>query len=148
MKISAKGRYGLSAMIYLAFHAGTSASVTLLKISENLQISKIYLEQVFALLKKAGLVNSIKGSGGGYQLSREASLITAYDILDAIEITLFAQTEAALPASGAHINDALDSLLWEKLDAAMRDTLRNVYLSELVDGALASKQGSDYMYFI
>ncbi|MEA5002839.1 MAG: Rrf2 family transcriptional regulator [Christensenella sp.] len=148
MKISAKGRYGLSAMIYLAFHAGTSKSATLLKISENLDISKIYLEQVFSLLKKAGLVSSIKGSGGGYQLSREASLITAYDILDAIEVTLFEKTEPALPDKGAHINEALDSLLWDRLDTAMRDTLRSVHLSELVDSALASKQGGDYMYFI
>ena len=55
MKISAKGRYGLSAMIYLAFHAGTSKYVTVLRISENLDISKIYLEQVFSLLKKRAL---------------------------------------------------------------------------------------------
>lgn len=148
MKISAKGRYGLSAMIYLAFHAGTSKYVTVLKISENLDISKIYLEQVFSLLKKAGLVSSVKGSGGGYQLSRDASLITAFDILDAIEVTLFEAAEPALNEKGAHINNALNSLLWDKLDGAVRDTLRSVHLSELMECALASKQGGEYMYFI
>ena len=61
MKISAKGRYGLAAMTYLARNYASGAPITIISISEKLGISKIYLEQVFSLLKRANLVNSIKG---------------------------------------------------------------------------------------
>ena len=69
MKISAKGRYGLAAMTYLARNYAAGTPITIVSISEKLGISKIYLEQVFSLLKRARLVNSIKGSQGGYQLA-------------------------------------------------------------------------------
>ena len=88
MKISAKGRYGLAAMIVLARSYESSSPVTIISISEHLGISKIYLEQVFSLLKRSKLVNSIKGSQGGYQLSRHPREITAYEILSSIEISL------------------------------------------------------------
>ena len=78
MKISAKGRYGLAAMTYLARNYASGSPVTIVSISEKLGISKIYLEQVFSLLKRARLVNSIKGSQGGYQLSRAPREITPY----------------------------------------------------------------------
>ena len=86
MKISAKGRYGLAAMTYLARNYASGSPVTIVSISEKLGISKIYLEQVFSLLKRARLVNSIKGSQGGYQLSRAPREITPYDILSSIEL--------------------------------------------------------------
>ena len=88
MRISAKGRYGLAAMAYLAHSYNNGAPVTIIRISEKLGISKIYLEQVFSLLKRAGLVHSLKGSQGGYQLSRRPGEISAYDILSAIELGL------------------------------------------------------------
>lgn len=62
MKISAKGRYGLAAMTYLARNYASGSPVTIVSISEKLGISKIYLEQVFSLLKRARLVNSIKAA--------------------------------------------------------------------------------------
>ena len=88
MKISAKGRYGLAAMTCLAQNFASGSPITIISISEKLGISKIYLEQVFSLLKRAQLVNSIKGSQGGYQLSREPREISAYDILSSIELSL------------------------------------------------------------
>ena len=63
MKISAKGRYGLAAMTYLARNYEAGTPITIISISEKLGISKIYLEQVFSLLKRARLVNSIKQPG-------------------------------------------------------------------------------------
>ena len=81
MRISSKGRYALVSMIYMARRFDSKGFITVASISERFGISKIYLEQVFALLKKGGLVISTKGSQGGYQISRSPSEITAYDIL-------------------------------------------------------------------
>ncbi|MEA4853000.1 MAG: Rrf2 family transcriptional regulator [Christensenella sp.] len=148
MRISAKGRYGLSAMIFLAQNENQNRCVAVLAISEKLGISKIYLEQVFALLKKANLVTSIKGANGGYQLSRRADEITAFDILSAIESTLFETTENALPPQASHINSALDTLLWKKLDESVKECLISVSLADLAAQALLNEQKGNFMYFI
>jgi len=147
MKISAKGRYGLSAMIYLAQFA-TENCATVLKVSEDLGISKVYLEQVFALLKKSNLVFSIKGSSGGYQLSHSPEKITAFDILNAIEITLFEPTEAITAKNSSCVDHALQSLLWDELDNTVKHFLSTITLSELLVEAQKNQQGKDFMYFI
>ena len=67
---------------------GFGGDFPVLKISEA-GVSKIYLEQVFSLLKRDGLVNSIKGAQGGYQLSRPAEEISVYDILSVAELSMF-----------------------------------------------------------
>ena len=97
MKISAKGRYGLAAMAYLARNFESGTPVTIISISERLGISKIYLEQVFSLLKRSQLVRSIKGSQGGYQLMRPPGNITAFDVLSAIELGLMEKAGTASP---------------------------------------------------
>lgn len=148
MRISVKGKYGLSAMVYLAQNASTNDCVTVLRISEELGISKIYLEQVFSLLKKAELVNSIKGSSGGYQLSRPAEKITSFEILNAIENSLFEETEAITSEKASHINSALTFLLWNELDNVVKEFLSSVTLSKLASEATKNRQGIDFMYFI
>lgn len=70
MRISAKGRYALAAIISMAQQYNSGEHITVISISEKLGLSKIYLEQVFALLKKAEIVSSAKGAQGGYQLTR------------------------------------------------------------------------------
>ncbi|MEM1485484.1 Rrf2 family transcriptional regulator [Oscillospiraceae bacterium PP1C4] len=148
MRISAKGRYGLSAMIYLAQNSETTECISVLKVSEFLGVSKIYLEQVFALLKKADLVVSIKGSSGGYQLSRSSDHITSFEILNAIEVTLFEATENALSDSASYINTTLESMLWSKLDEKVKGFLNTVTLSDLVTESSKNQNGIEYMYFL
>jgi Rrf2 family protein len=96
MRISSKGRYGLASMISIAQLGSGGEAVTVISVSEKLGISKIYLEQVFSLLKRSKLVTSIKGAQGGYQLSKTPDKITAYDILHAVEVSLFEKTEESV----------------------------------------------------
>ncbi len=72
MRISAKGRYGLAAMITIALESQDNECIPVILIAEKLGLSKIYLEQVFALLKRGQLVDSVKGAQGGYRLRRAA----------------------------------------------------------------------------
>ena len=83
MRISAKGRYALAAVISMAQQYHSGEFITLISISEKLGISKIYLEQVFSLLKRGELVTSVKGAQGGYQLARIPRQISALDVLTA-----------------------------------------------------------------
>lgn len=148
MRISSKGRYGLAAMISVAQLGSTGEFVTVISIAEKLGISKIYLEQVFSLLKRSKLVTSIKGSQGGYQLTRPSDRITVLEILQAVEISLFEKTERSVSDAAIEIEASLKNLIWDNLDNAIDAALRKVSLGDLVTEAAKSKGGEDFMFYI
>ena len=86
MKLSTKGRYAMIALVDLAIE-GQKGLVSLGGIAERQDISLAYLEQLFVKLRRAGLVASVRGPGGGYHLARPASEIRVSDILEAVEVT-------------------------------------------------------------
>lgn len=105
MKLSTKGRYGLRAMIDLAVYS-EKEPVSIQSIADRQNISERYLEQLMASLKKEGLVKSIRGANGGYQLARPAIGISVGDILRALEGDLRAVT---CPANGEEGNGGAES---------------------------------------
>lgn len=147
MKISAKGRYALASMIYIAQVVPQGENITLATLSDALDISKIYLEQVFAQLKRQGLVNSIKGAQGGYQLAKPAAQITAYDILSATENTLFEAVDATVSQSAPGIEDAMQSMLFNPLNKSVKSTLQGVTLQDIVD-EIQRNSSEAYMYYV
>lgn len=147
MKISAKGRYGIAAMVFLARNYDASAPITIISISEHLGISKIYLEQVFSLLKRSRLVNSIKGSQGGYQLARHPREITAYDILSSIEISLIEKAGPATEKMEA-LNRMLSRQVFDVLDQSILETLRAITLEDLLTALNSEETDDSLMYFI
>ncbi len=148
MRISSKGRYGLAAMISVAQLGSTGEFVTVISIAEKLGISKIYLEQVFSLLKRSKLVTSIKGSQGGYQLSKPPEKITVLEILQAVEISLFEKTERSVSNEAMEIESSLKNLIWDNLDNAVVTTLGKVTLGDLVTEADKAKNGEEFMFYI
>ena len=148
MRISSKGRYGLAAMISVAQMGSGGEFVTVISIAEKLGISKIYLEQVFSLLKRSKLVTSIKGSQGGYQLSRPSNKISAYDILQAVETSLFEKTERSVSDASMEIENALNSLIWDNMDSALAKVLKSVSLDDLVTESERTKLDDQFMFYI
>lgn len=148
MRISSKARYGLASMISMAQNYKSGDTITIVSISERLGISKIYLEQVFSLLKRAELVNSIKGAQGGYQLARAPEEITAEDILTAIEISLFEKTEQSVSENEAPIEKSMHNLVWDKLDDSVSQALRHVTLKDLTEEAERNRPENDIMFYI
>ncbi len=84
MKISTKGRYGLEAMVDLAIH-GTQSCVNIKSIAARCEISEAYVLQIFLELRRAGIIDSIRGAQGGYVLAKEPSHITVNMVLTALE---------------------------------------------------------------
>jgi Rrf2 family iron-sulfur cluster assembly transcriptional regulator len=84
MKLSTKGRYAVMAMVDIGQN-GEGRTVSLAEISGRQDISQEYLEQLFVKLRKAGLVQSARGPGGGYRLARDASDIVIYDVIAAVD---------------------------------------------------------------
>ncbi|MCL2388344.1 MAG: Rrf2 family transcriptional regulator [Defluviitaleaceae bacterium] len=143
MKISSKGRYGLAVLASMAKHEGVGKIVAVVTLAERLEISKIYLEQVFALLKRGGFVTSVKGSNGGYYLAKSPKDITAFDILSAIETAIFEKTESTISKRDEALEMSINENVYAALDNAIKETLQGVTLEDIV-----SKSEGGYMYYL
>lgn len=134
MKISTKGRYGLRAFVDLAIHS-EEMPISISSISGRQDISEKYLEQLMTLLKRAGLVKSIRGAGGGYQLAKPANKISVGDVLRALEGNLE-------PASCAAFHDGeicrtesvcVTKHVWKKINESINNTVNQILISTLVE---------------
>jgi Rrf2 family protein len=148
MRISAKGRYALASIIQMAESYGNGEYIAIINISERLGISKIYLEQIFSLLKRGGIINSVKGSQGGYHLARMPRKITAADILSAVEISLFEETKDTVSDKALEIDNSIRLLIFETLDKKIKETLANITLEDLVLEAERNNSDSKNMFYI
>jgi rrf2 family protein (putative transcriptional regulator) len=148
MRISSKGRYALVSMINMAQNYNSGKFITVISISEKYNISKIYLEQVFSLLKRGGLVTSVKGAQGGYQLTRTPQQITVYDILNATEASLFEETESTIVVKAKEIEKAMQNIIFLPLDAALTKTMKDKSLLDLVNETEKQKGEENIMFYI
>lgn len=148
MRISAKGRYALAAAINMAENYSSGEYITVISISEKLGISKIYLEQVFSLLKRGGIVNSVKGAQGGYQLARSPRQVTVYDVLSAVETALFEPAEETVKLNSPEIDAAMRATVFDALDSAVKSALEKITLSDLVSEVEKHKADQGFMFFI
>ncbi len=148
MRISAKGRYALAATISIAQDYNKGEYITVISISEKLGISKIYLEQVFSLLKRGNIVNSIKGAQGGYQLAREPKDISVLEILSAVELSIFEDTENTVLEKAPEIEAAMRSNIFEALDSSIKNTIEKISLYDLVIESEKNKKEQGFMFFI
>lgn len=137
MKLSTKGRYAMAALTDLALE-GNDGLVSLSEISKRQDISLAYLEQLFVKLRRANLVESVRGPGGGYRLARPTSEIRVVEVLAAVDETVDAMHKGA-GASGAASGSRAQSLtnrLWQGLSAHVYVFLHQTRLSDLVENTL------------
>jgi len=146
MRISAKGRYALAALIEIARQTELGEVVSVVAISEKLGISKIFLEQTAMLLKKGGLIQSTKGAKGGYQLARRARSISALDVLLVVENTLLEKTDATVAGQSPATETALREKVFNRLDKAIETCLAGVTIQELLE--YADLQNSEQAFML
>lgn len=138
MKLSTKGRYAMVALADLALQ-GEGALVSLGELSKRQDVSLAYLEQLFVKLRRACLVESVRGPGGGYRLARPASEIRVVDVLTAVDETVSALHKGAGASGGASGSRAqsLTNRLWEGLSAHVYVFLHQTRLSDVIGNGLA-----------
>ena len=144
MKLSTKGRYGLRAIIDLALHSEDSNETSSIQsISRRQGISENYLEQLMRLLKKAGLIESVRGAGGGYKLARSAEEISVGEVLRALEGDLKpVDCSASQGESGCVGADGcVTKFVWERLNDAIQGAVDSISLGELIGEG--QKQGGN-----
>jgi Rrf2 family iron-sulfur cluster assembly transcriptional regulator len=139
MRLTTKGRYAVTAMLDLSLNYELGA-ITLADISDRQGISLSYLEQLFARLRKQGLVSSSRGPGGGYRLSRGASDITVMDVISAVDEKV--DTTQCEGKANCHGDDeqCLSHHLWQSLSDQIRDYLASITLAQVVDGYQGSQK--------
>jgi Rrf2 family iron-sulfur cluster assembly transcriptional regulator len=130
MRLTTKGRYAVTAMLDLALHA-RHEPVSLADISDRQSISVSYLEQLFAKLRKQGLVSSVRGPGGGYQLARDGGEICIAEIIDAVDESVDA-TRCGGKGDCQQGLTCLTHELWSDLSDQLHTFLSGISLQELV----------------
>ena len=133
MRLTTKGRFAVTAMVDLAIRGG-NGPVTLAGISERQRISLSYLEQLFVKLRRADLVESVRGPGGGYRLARSPDAIRISEIMEAVDETVSAMHQGAGASGGTSGTRAqsLTNRLWEGLSAHVYVFLHQTRLSDVV----------------
>jgi len=148
MKISTKGRYGLRAMVDLAVNASVE-HVALNAVAKRQNISMNYLEQVFAALRKAGLVKSVKGAQGGYILARDPAGIKVGDILRVLEGNLSVVDESETNFDDEKsIQYCLKQNVWDKIDDSINSIVDSITLEDLVHEYKRLNDMESIMYYI
>lgn len=145
MKLSTKGRYGLRAVLDIAMNCGEEA-VSLSSIAERQGISMSYLEQLIAKLKKAGIVNSIRGAQGGYVLARPAEEISVGQVLRALEGDLHPVDCSEVTGSKEHCNSSglcVTKYVWKRISDSINNAVDALMLSELVEEGKALRESSE-----
>ena len=144
MRLSTKGRYAVMAMADLARRQAALAegdrAVTLAEIAARQQISLSYLEQLFARLRRRGLVRSLRGPGGGYRLAREAEHTNIADIVMAVDEPLRATRCGKSKGCMLKGERCMTHDLWEEMGRQLETYLASVSLEDLVSGRLSDRE--------
>ena len=131
MRLTTKGRYAVTAMLDLAYHSKENP-ITLTDIATRQTISLSYLEQLFSRLRHAGMVQGVRGPGGGYTLSRDATEISIAEIITAVDEKI----DATNCEGRGDCQDGLPCLthdLWMGLSVQIREYLTGISLDELLE---------------
>ena len=135
MRLTSKGRYAVMAMADLALHGGGERAVPLQEVARRQEISLSYLEQLFARMRRAGLVAGVRGPGGGYRLSRAASAVMISDIIAAVNEPIKAtrcdesSTKSCIGRTGRCIAHGL----WQEMGDRIHVFLSSVSLADVLE---------------
>lgn len=134
MKLSTKGRYAVTALADIALN-GESAPIALADISERQGISVAYLEQLFVKMRRAGLVDSVRGRGGGYRLAASPTETRIADIMAAVDERLNAlESNGSADEDGVQSREAgLTHALWEQLSAHVHVFLSQTTIADVIE---------------
>ncbi|KAA0965393.1 Rrf2 family transcriptional regulator [Sporosarcina sp. ANT_H38] len=139
MKISTKGRYGLTIVVELGSKFG-EGPVPLRKIAEEQKLSEAYLEQLIPPLRNSGIVKSVRGAYGGYMLAKPPTEITAGDVIRILEGPI--QVVEGLEGS-----DIPQQELWKRIGEAVRSVLDTTTIEDLMKSGEEDNRDS-YMFYI
>ncbi|UCE17115.1 MAG: Rrf2 family transcriptional regulator [Gemmatimonadota bacterium] len=133
MRLTTKGRYGLRAMFEIAKEYG-KGPIAIRTISERQHLSVHYLEQLLSKLRRSGLIQSVRGPGGGYVLAKKPSEISVGDIVRILEGPIALAKcidESLMKEACEHVDDCVVRLMWKRISNKIEDVLNSITLADL-----------------
>lgn len=147
MNLSKKSRYGITALIDLALNS-KEGHVSLISIAERNGISPQYLEHIFAALRRAGIIKSIKGAQGGYLLGDSSSNISVADIIESLDGTYRIEKEDTTDGNNVGISLAIQDSIIDKINDQLDEILQNTSLADLENHYKDYIEYNQNMYYI
>jgi Rrf2 family transcriptional regulator, iron-sulfur cluster assembly transcription factor len=143
MKLTSKGRYAVMALADLAAHGRDERAVPLQEISQRQHISLSYLEQLFARLRKSGIVSGVRGPGGGYRLAREPSEICVAEVIAAVNepIRMSRCRDGSLKSCIGTNGRCIAHDLWDELSKRIHQFLESVTLADVIEKRVGDRRG-------
>ncbi|MDD6488635.1 MAG: Rrf2 family transcriptional regulator [Clostridia bacterium] len=132
MKISTKVEFGIIAMIDIAIYSENHETDTVDSIAKRQNISGKYLEQILTVLRQAKLIRGLKGSKGGYVITRPADKITLKEIIDALDLTILSCADFSTQYDSL-LFKTVDVYVWDKMTDFMQEYAKQLTLAQLVD---------------
>ncbi|MBM3350516.1 MAG: Rrf2 family transcriptional regulator [Betaproteobacteria bacterium] len=143
MRLTTKGRFAVTAMLDLAMHEAKGTAhekpVTLAAISERQNISLSYLEQLFSRLRREGLVNSVRGPGGGYNLAKNYNEISIATVIQAVDELIDATQCGGEKNCRNDKGPCMTHELWASLNVKILDYLSGVTLADVIASQTGKK---------
>ena len=133
MKISSKGKNSVAAVVYIAENSYKTKPITATAISNTLEISRSYLEQILSILKNSGILKSVKGSVGGFILAKPPEEISLYDILSKTELCLTEKNEPLYINENSEADRLLSHIVWDRLDDIVEGFLKSISVKEILE---------------
>ncbi|GAM99278.1 iron-sulfur cluster regulator IscR [alpha proteobacterium U9-1i] len=135
MRLTSKGRYAVMAMADLALHGGEDRAVPLQEVARRQEISLSYLEQLFARMRRAGLVAGVRGPGGGYRLARPANSVTVADIIAAVNepIKTTRCKEGSAKSCIGKTGRCIAHGLWQEMGERIQHFMASVSLADVLE---------------
>jgi len=135
MRLTSKGRYAVMAMADLALHGGDERAVPLQEVARRQEISLSYLEQLFARMRRAGLVAGVRGPGGGYRLARASRAITVAEIIAAVNEPIKATRceEGSMKSCIGRTGRCIAHGLWQEMGDRIHGFLASVSLADVLE---------------
>jgi len=132
MKISTKGRYGLRILLDLALHSGEKLRL-IRDIAQSQQISEKYISRLIIDLRRAGMVKSVRGSKGGYELAKAPKEITLLDVVEVMEGPLSIVDCVRDPGCCRRNNICATREIWQNLNSEFRESMQKITLQEIIE---------------
>jgi Rrf2 family iron-sulfur cluster assembly transcriptional regulator len=133
MRITTRGRYALRASLAMARLGKDGSTVSIRELSEHESISPVFLEQIFYKLRKAGIVDSVRGPGGGFRFARPLEELTVKAVLDAAEEGLSLAPCSGEGATCENMNDCVSYSIWAEATAMVNNYFAGMTIASLLE---------------
>jgi Rrf2 family protein len=150
MKISTRVEFGIVALVDIALNSDKNETITMYSIAQRHNISSKYLEQILTVLRQANFIRGIKGSKGGYTISKPMDKITLKEIINALDISVLADVNFYNLDEKSVVVSTINTQIWDKMTSYLQNFAENITLADIIEMCknTYAENEEGFMYYI